>query len=310
MSDCIFIGALTTIRLPLKAMCAAGSFVAYIHPALNTLGFEAATHAISLPSNALRYVTQRPALPTEKGAKKLRAAPPARRSRTSRRTRQTTEDPEEQDPLLYTPCLAIDLNKPPKTPIGLVGGRNPDLDLYFDEVVGASRHHLSFTFNKDYHFIVRDLGSKGGTTVVYGTQGDGPRRYGEWIIGGHKFLEDKGPITVKMTEHLQFRVVVPIYDPTCPVFRAKVDTFRKGSAGFDDLFLDLKFTVRRSETRLQTGAQTPSRGSATLKRKLGEGTFGVVHYVCDCRTGREVARKTPKDSYNARRWKKEVLLMA
>ena len=291
-------------------MTAAGCFIAYIHPAVNTLGFEAATHAITLPSHAPRYVAQRPALPTEKAAKKPRAAPPARRSRTSRRARQTTEDPEEQDPLLYTPCLAIDLNKPPKTSVGLVGGRNPDIDFCFDEVVGASRHHLSFTFNKDYHFIVRDLGSKGGTTVIYGSQADGPRRDGEWIIGGHKFLEDKGPITVKVTERLQFRVVIPSYDPTCPVLRAKVDTFCKGSKGFDDLFLNLTLTVRRSETRLQTGFQTPSRGSATLRRKLGEGAFGVVHYVCDCRTGREVARKEPKKGYDARTWEKEVLLMA
>lgn len=291
-------------------MTSAGSFVAYIHPAVNTLGYEAATHAISLPSNSDRYVAQRHALPTETAAKRPLAAPPTRRSRTSRRTRQTTEDPEELDILLYTACLVIDLEQPPRTSVGLVGGRNPDLDFCFDEVVGASRHHLSFTFNKDYHFIVRDLGSKGGTTVIYGTQADVPRRNDEWIIGGHKFLEDKGPITVKVTDHLQFRVVVPPYDPTCPTLRAQVDTFRRGSAGFDDLFLDLTFTVKRSETRLQTGAQTPSHGSATLTRKLGEGTFGVVHYVCDCRSGREVARKTPKDGYNARRWKMEISLMA
>ena len=281
-------------------MTALGSFVAYIHPAVGTLGFQAAKLAISLPSNASRYLQHRPALPTEKAATKPRPAKPARRSHTSSQTRQTTEDLEEQDALLYTACLAIDINQTLKTPLGLVAGRNPDLDFYFNDVAGASWHHLAFTFNKDYHFIVRDLGSKAGTTVIYGTdEGGGPRRNDEWIIGGHNFLEDKGPITIKVTEQLQFRVVIRPYDPTCPDFRVKVKTFKKGLAGFDGLFSDLQVTLPRAETRLQTDVQTPSHGSATLKRKLGEGTFEEVHYVCECRTERKMARKTSKYSINS-----------
>ena len=109
--------------------------------------------------------------------------------------------------------------------------------------LGASCHHIASTFNEDYHFIVRDLGSKSGTTVIDGTQEEGPRSCDERTIGGLEFPEDKGRITVQVTEYLQFRVVVPPYDPSCPLFRAKVDTFQQGSKGFDDLFLDLMLTI-------------------------------------------------------------------
>lgn len=51
---------------------------------------------------------------------------------------------------------------------------------------------------------LKDYGSTAGTSVIYGTENGGPRTNTEWIIAGDEFLEDKGPIIIKVTQVLQF----------------------------------------------------------------------------------------------------------
>ncbi|KAI0019236.1 kinase-like domain-containing protein [Xylariomycetidae sp. FL0641] len=221
-----------------------------------------------------------------------------------------TQQPEAHDILEYLPCWRIDLDDIPKSPHGLIGGTDYNADFTFPKLIGISFHHISFTFNDDYCFVVRDLESGAGTSVAYGDHNPGVRKGQEWIIGGDDILQEYGPIKVMVTTELQFRVVVDPFDINSETFRAKVDKFRKGRDGLSEVFSDLD--IFRPPTQLPSQLQTPSRADVLLTKRLGEGSFAVVSRVWNARTGALYALKQSKSKdseYEVRMWRKEAELM-
>ncbi|KAH8886692.1 hypothetical protein GQ53DRAFT_750325 [Thozetella sp. PMI_491] len=50
---------------------------------------------------------------------------------------------------------------------------------------GVIFHHLSLTVDNTYRFVARDLGSRLGTSFVYGKNEErSPRPNFQWIVGG------------------------------------------------------------------------------------------------------------------------------
>lgn len=54
----------------------------------------------------------------------------------------------------------------PKTSYGLRAGRSDQAELRLVELPAVSYYHFSLTFDNNYCLVVRDLGSKYGTTVI------------------------------------------------------------------------------------------------------------------------------------------------
>uniref|UniRef100_A0A0B7KJ04 Protein kinase domain-containing protein n=1 Tax=Bionectria ochroleuca TaxID=29856 RepID=A0A0B7KJ04_BIOOC len=126
--------------------------------------------------------------------------------------------------------------------------------------------------------IVKDLGSLIGTQVKYGNDGEGWRRDFAWIVGGSKVPKRITPIVIYVNDKL---------------------SRLKFSAG----------TERTTETH------TPGRGPIFLRKKLGEGGFGVVTHFWNVSTAEEYALKQPskraliEKEFDARSWKREASIM-
>ncbi|KAI0402515.1 hypothetical protein F4802DRAFT_608623 [Xylaria palmicola] len=275
--------------------------VGRLYPGVGTEGFDAAAFAIGLDRNEQRYVARRREKP------QLVVAQP--QVAYSSQDREATQDPEKHDSLDYTAYLKIDLSQIPKTSLGLVAGWDPRSDIVLPQVPGVSFHHFSLTFNDAYCLVVRDLGSRIGTSVIYGDKDEGPRSNYPWIVGGDENLKGRGPITIRVVLDLQFRIVVNAYDINSEAFQAKVNAFRAGTAGLEDTFGNLDI---RPPTQLPTGIHTPVDKDIVLKKKLGEGGFAIVHHTWNVRTGESYALKEPREEFqktHLKVWENEALLM-
>ncbi|KAJ8107996.1 hypothetical protein ONZ43_g6558 [Nemania bipapillata] len=274
--------------------------IACLHPT-GMEGFVSADFAINLPENKQRFVPEKRKHPPLVVAQPLASY--------SHEDREATQDAETQNSLDYTVSLRISLSQIPKTSLGLVAGWDPRADIVLPHLPGISFHHFSLTFDDAYRFIVRDLGSRTGTCVVYGKQDEGPRSDFQWIIGGDENLKGLDPIIIRVILKLQFQIVVSDYDINSEAFRAKVDTFRAGTADLDDTLGDLGI---REPTRLPTGINTPPKTKVLVQRKIGEGGFAVVHHVWNASTGDTYALKMPLgkvQKYHVKAWKNEARLM-
>lgn len=274
--------------------------VAYLHPGLRTEGAVAASFAINLKANGGRHVAPLRSRPP------LVSPQPRSPESDDHSERAGTEVPEEHDSLDYTASLRVSLSDVPKGKLGLEAGWNPKADIVLPRVTGVSLRHFSLTFNDDYYFIVKDVGSTAGTSVIYGTEDGGPRTNTEWIIAGNEFLQDKGPIIIKVTEELQFQIVVKPFDRNSAAFRAKVDGFREGR-GTGDIDELLDGVIIRPPTQAPSAA--PEGGDFFLKRKIGQGSFAVVYHMWNVRTREQFARKVPVEGLAKAHLKKEALLL-
>lgn len=275
--------------------------VAHLYPDVRIAPSDPSAIAIDLSGNKERRVAPRREPPHLVAAQPLTSY--------SRQDREPTEDPKQNDSLDYTACLKIDLSQIPKTSLGLVAGWDPKADIILPRVLGVSFHHFSLTFNDSYCLVVRDLGSRAGTSVIYDCADGGPRSNFQWIIGGDENLQGHSPITIKVVPDLQFRIVVDAYDTSLEAFRNKVDIFRAGTAGLEDTFGDIDI---RPSTQLPTGIHTPAGDDFFLQKKLGEGAFAVVYHAWNVRTGAVHALKKPLGEVRNRHvkaWKNEALLM-
>ena len=233
----------------------------------------------------------------------------------ARFVREATEQPEEDDAQEDEPCLKLTFDNPPKTRRGLVAGRCPEADLVLPKLKGVSWYHFAFTFDKANCLIVRDLDSQVGTRVIYDGE-DGEQGHGvDWSARGPSLLQGKTPV-VKVVGDLQFKLVVPDHDTSSKIYLDNVARFREGTAAAGDLFHDIKLrshvptellTLKREADT--PGGQTP--GSVILTRKLGQGTFAVVHFVWDVTTRQEYALKEPRPGqwYDMKTWRKEAEIM-
>ena len=207
----------------------------------------------------------------------------ARHTRESTVDKDEDEDVEGLDDLAYEACMRVTFDCIPKTGYGLRAGRSNNAELRLPELPRVSYYHFALTFNAEYCLVVRDLGSKCGTTVAYDGMERDRRISFDWIVGGSDFLQKVKTVTVNVSLFLQFRLVIPPHNVGSESYRAKVDRFRAGSTDADQL-LDLGHIGLSSRvgTTALSGVQTRASGPdrpVTVRKKLGTDSFAVVYHV-------------------------------
>ena len=289
--------------------------VAYIYPALGTEGHAGA--ALSIRRNQ-RHPGYHPPKRCRPQALDLLYAPvtPHRGPPDifHRSDREPTADEEEHDPLEYEAYIKVTFDQIPKTHFGLRSGRSDDAELPLANLPAVGFYHFALTFDDDYRLIVRDVGSTCGTTVIYGRTERGRWSKFDWIVSGSDFLKGVSPIIVRVSQLIQFRLVIPQHNVQSKSYRDKVDKFRAGTADPDHL-LDLGHVglLSRVRTEVPTGVQTPVSQpdtAVTVRKKLGQRSFAVVYRVWNVSTGEQHALKKPlKKSFDAAVWEREALIM-
>jgi hypothetical protein len=310
-AGCVCLFSCPHFRFPSQVMDDDKNVVAYIYPAVGTLGYNQAVECIDANKDHPGYSHARYLRPQNRA--------PASRGTSleafNRYDREPTAEEEDiRDPLDYEAYIKLTFDHVPKTSKGLRAGRNEQAELYLSHVLGVSSDHFAITFDDNYRLVVRDLGSKLGTTVIYGGTERGRWSQFTWIVGGTDFLKGIKSIVVVVCRSLQFQLVVPQHNIHAKSYRDKVDMFRAGIANADDILdldrVDLMTPVR---TEVPTGVQTPASQpgtEVTIEKKLGQGSFAVVYRVWNVSTGVEYALKKPEGkSFDVAAWRKEALLM-
>ncbi|KAK1768842.1 kinase-like domain-containing protein [Phialemonium atrogriseum] len=173
--------------------------------------------------------------------------------------------------------------------------------------------HSSLTFDEDKRLVVKDWGSLEGTEVTYNGEGQGKRRKFQWIVSGHGVIEEKDSIIINVNPFMSFQIVVAKHDISSQAYIDKVDWFCQGTATTEDLLGDLNFPDRGTER--PTGTHTPDTGAIHLRKRLGEGSFGVVTHFWNVSDGSEYALKEPsakairKRKVNVDAWAREARIM-
>ncbi|RMJ03713.1 hypothetical protein CDV36_014762 [Fusarium kuroshium] len=237
------------------------------------------------------------------------------RTRYSRGERESTEPPENQgaSALDYLPYLEITFSDIPRTDRGLIFGSNPHCDVFLN-YQGVSNIHFSLTFDQFNRPIVKDLNSLAGTQVTYDGGAEGVRRDFQWIVGGHHIPQRIKSIVITVPDTISFQIVVPFHPITSPAYIDKVNRFKQGTATAEDLLNNLGLS--NPPTRPRTGTHTPGTGEIHFRRKLGEGSFGVVTHLWNVNTGDEHVVKAPtskairKKEFDKKAWRQEADIMA
>ncbi|KAK3302817.1 kinase-like domain-containing protein, partial [Chaetomium strumarium] len=236
----------------------------------------------------------------------------------SRRERESAplEQPREQVPAYFHhPGLELRFSRGPLTPYGFLFGHDENSDVVLEcDIPSFSAHHFALTFDDHHRPIIKDLGSYNGTEVTYDGVGEGRRSDFVWVIGGHDVPRKITTIVICVHESLKFQIVVTDHDITSPPYIDNVKRFRQGMANAESLFgrLDLR---SRPHTERASQAHTPGTGPIVLRKKLGEGTFGVVTRLWDVSTAAECALKEPSERatrngwVNLDAWRKEARIM-
>jgi hypothetical protein len=194
------------------------------------------------------------------------------------------------------PCLMLRFSKPPKTRKGVVCGRNLNADIVMIHQ-NVSRYHFALAFDDENRLVVRDLGSRAGTCVLYDTEHREPGFGGTFSAEGPGLLRGQPPI-IKILDDLQFKLVVPRHDVTSDKYLANVKRFREGSAKTEDLLADIEL-LSRPPTVLPTPApggivaDAKAPGQMMWTKEIGRGMFGAVFYAWDVQTREEYALKKP-----------------
>lgn len=226
--------------------------------------------------------------------------------RGSRESTAAPESPSEPPPMR----LELRFSSGPRTRAGFVFGAAKSCDFVLRRNA-ISNVHFAITFDECDRLIVRDLGSRNGTTVEYDGHG-GKNRVGfQWIIGGADEVQNRA-ITVRPRRDIALLVDVNPF--RLDVAHAeRVALFRQGTANPDELLAG--FDLSRRRTAVVSTAQTPVPTWILLTiEELGAGGFGRVERMWDVSTGRYYARKTPLrrlgngpgDKERLRRWRREI----
>ncbi|KAJ3466849.1 hypothetical protein MRS44_004413 [Fusarium solani] len=190
-------------------------------------------------------------------------------------TRERTELPE--DTKGSPPCVEVRFSNIPRTSWGILIGSHAECDIVVP-LKGVSSCHISITFDDQKRLVVKDWGSLVGTQVTYDNQGSGTRSKFQWIIGGAEVPRNTANIILDLQNGISFRIVASRHDTSCPDYIEKVDRFCCGTASAGELLDDLNL-ISRPMTMAPTGANTPGTDDIYLKKKLGEGSFGVVTHL-------------------------------
>ncbi|GAB1311994.1 hypothetical protein MFIFM68171_02204 [Madurella fahalii] len=265
--------------------------IAYIYPAVGTLGYDKAAHSIKMNRASPLYRT-----PRRRRPQVVEAPQPGPPDIFARHEREPTVEEEEDEEE------------------GLRAGQGSDAELHLPRLPGVSAYYFALTFDTNYCLIVRDLGSKGGITVIYDDMERGRWRSFDWIVGGSNFLQKVNSIIVKVSKFLQFRLVVPRHDVGSKSYRDKADRFPAGTTDAEQLLdFDCVGPLSRVDTAGPSEAETPASGPGnpvTVYKKLGAGGFGVVYHVWNVSTGEQYALKKPKeDSGHEAQWEREIVIL-
>lgn len=283
-----------------------GDVIAYIYPAVDTQGYQHAKNSIGERG------------PLYLGPRIHRVVETQSESPDRHERERTAEEGEGEgqlrDDLDYEACIRVPFDSIPKTRHGLRVGRHSDAEFRILNATGVSDYHFALTFDDHYRLIVRDLDSTCGTSVMYDKMERGRWRSFDWIVGGSGFLQKVNTIVVKVTQFLQFQLVIPRHDIDSRSYRERVDRFRAGATDAEQV-LDLGRLgpLSRIITVAPSGARTPITSPnrhVTVHKELGTGAFGVVYHVWTVNTGEEYARKEPKQgSGHDAQWKTEIVIM-
>ena len=288
------------------------NIVAYIYPAIKTEGYIRAAEAIEWNAADPGYIPPRRPRPQV-----LRSPPHSGPPNIfNRHDHEPTVDEEEHDPLEYEPCIKVTFDHIPKTRIGLKVGRSEEAEFRLEPLPGVGFYHFALTFDDNYCLIVRDLGSTCGTTVIYDQDERGRWSKFDWIVGGSDYLKGVSSIVVKVSQSLQFQLVIPQHNVLSKSYRDKVDRFRAGTANPDHL-LDLGHVglLSRVRTEVPSGVGTPSSRprDVTTRSEIGKGAFAIVYLVWNVSTGEQYALKEPADPtsklFNGAQWEREEVIM-
>ena len=222
---------------------------------------------------------------------------------SGRRSRESTVQPDERS-------VRLTFSNGPKTSFGFVVGVGAQCDCVLPSSIGISRHHFAFQFDDQYRLVVKDLASSLGTAVIYDDRNQGPRVGKSWIIGGCEFTDDVERIHVNIAQWYDFRLWVPSRKIDCPAYREKVDRFRRGTAGAENLFNELKIRTE-PPTELGSRARTPSdlTRPIVIKKPIGRGGFAEIFSYWNAETGDEWAVKRPLKNWKRAAWKQEADIM-
>ncbi|PON23257.1 period-4 [Trichoderma gamsii] len=287
-----------------------GDIIAYIYPAVGTIGKQLAQEAIELNKGHPGYTPPRRSHLHDRNA--LHSGNPKTRKEGNGKK---TANEEAQHPFEYEACIKVTFSHIPKTRHGLRCGHGEDAELQLDPLQGVGLYHFALTFDDSYRLIVRDLWSTSGTTVIYGKAERGPWSNFNWIVGGSDFLDGVSSIIVKVHSLLQFQLFIPHHDIQSKLYRDKVDRYRAGCVDVQQI-LSLGHVGLSSQARttlpsgMFTCAKRPTK-AVTLQKKIGEGSFASVYRVWVVDTGLQYALKKPKASMLLDRdaWEREAFIM-
>ncbi|KAI1421201.1 hypothetical protein F5Y12DRAFT_768956 [Xylaria sp. FL1777] len=240
-------------------------------------------------------------------------------TRQIRGARESTEplQSDADDHILDTlPYIELRFSDGPRTSSGFVFGKDPGTsDIVLPTIGQISRRHFALTYKNSFddgfpRLIVRDLGSTCGTIVTYNDKGGILKSNFDWIIDGFEVPNNTKRFTIEPHTHLRFRVIVNHHNITSPTYVDKVERFRHGVAGAEDLFGVLGLQSG-PETDRHSQVHSPVRHPILLSQGwIARGTFGAVSRHWDVSTGKEYACKQPiGQTYDRKVWENEIDIM-
>ncbi|ATY59333.1 protein kinase [Cordyceps militaris] len=237
-----------------------------------------------------------------------RRIPKARQSKIPWQEREETRSFDLNDLISNTdPPIVVTFSHGCKTRHGVVCGTAQSADLALPDIPRVSKVHIAITFDcKTNKPVIRDLGSTCGTVVTFDGKQATPLSNFQWQLIGPRIAEDKYPV-LRITNDLQFKVIVPTHDFTSPDYIEKVKKFLLGTAQAEDLLHSLVLQTGQ-RTQQPSGTRTPPTGPVCYQRKLGEGAFGVVLFFWEINTGEEYVVKSPLESLRHDPFTQEIFM--
>ena len=230
-------------------------------------GYDGAAFAISMLRNKSRFVAARHDLP------KHRDIP--------RQERDGTEQSVERELLENTDCLVVRFSDDAKTHVDVVDEceRDANIDLTFQNILGISRFHFVFIFDEQNISIAKNLGSTGGTKIIYNGKKKKRLSNSDWPL--INFSIAKGKLSIfNIINFVQFKVIVSHWNITFRNYVDRVKSFHEGTVNSENLFAF--FIIQSAQgirlpyrtTRATDGFPLPSD---SLQKETRWGCFGNWH---------------------------------
>jgi serine/threonine-protein kinase Chk2 len=206
-----------------------------------------------------------------------------------RQSRETTaplqdDDDEEEDPQVDNAGLRLTFSHGPKAGLGFVLGTSTSCDIVLPQIYKnrqplVSNRHCYIAFDEQHRLFVHDI-STNGTIVEYDGKGREKRRNFKWIISGHEVPDEKEIIVVEIHDKLKFQIIVSKEHLFPDQFSDNINQFLDDIAANNNLPFGALGLHSAASTAAPSGSATPTQRPLLLKlKKLGQGSFGVVHHV-------------------------------